>query len=195
MNRLEPCDRSVRCTRGTTKTRNRSPQRRGYVDLQVMRDACLVDRTSTLTFTLADIERAFRSSWGPDTTCLDDDGLERWDRANPAYGQCGPTALIIQELLGGDLLIASVTGGQERDGWHYWNRLGRGIELDLTREQFTAGQIIGTPKVVIRPPEGPRRFIEECQRLRFRVLTTLGVGTASQPSGDVAKSIDRTHQG
>ena len=139
-----------------------------------------MDPLTPPTFTLADIERAFRESWGPDTTCLDDEGLEQWQPANPAYGQCGPTALIIQDLLGGELLIASVTGGEERDSWHYWNRIGCGIEIDLTREQFEPNRLIGIPKVVTRPPEGPRRFIEECERLRLRVLTALGARSVSE---------------
>ena len=140
-----------------------------------MRHAVLMDDTAPPTFTLADVERAFRTSWGPDTTCLDDAGVKKWHSGNPAFGQCGATALVLQELLGGDLLIAGVTGGGERDSWHYWNRLACGIELDLTREQFDRDQIVGPANVVILPPEGPRRFVAEYQRLRHRVSDALGL--------------------
>ncbi|MCR1161600.1 MULTISPECIES: hypothetical protein [Micrococcaceae] len=89
-----------------------------------------------MTHTLLELERAFRLSWGADTTCLDAKGLAEWNPDNPAHGQCGPTALIVQDLLGGDLLIADVHGGNEEDEVHYWNRFSCGLEIDLTRENI-----------------------------------------------------------
>lgn len=56
---------------------------------------------------------------------------ERWSRQNPALGQCAVTALVVQDLFGGDLLRAHVRGVS-----HYWNRLPSGEEVDLTRQQF-----------------------------------------------------------
>lgn len=78
-----------------------------------------------MVHTLYQLEQALRSSWGADTTCLNAKGLERWHRGNPAHGQCGPTALVVQDLLGGDLLVAGVSGGDEEDEVHYWNPLPR----------------------------------------------------------------------
>lgn len=62
-----------------------------------------------MTHTLFELERAFRLSWSADTTCLDAKSLATWHPGNAAHGQCGPTALIVQDLLGGELLIADVS--------------------------------------------------------------------------------------
>jgi hypothetical protein len=54
-----------------------------------------------------------------------------WSANNPAWGQCAVTALILQDLFGGDLIRCKVAGIS-----HYWNRLPSGEEIDLTRDQF-----------------------------------------------------------
>lgn len=128
-----------------------------------------------MTYTLLELERAFRLSWSADTTCLDADSLTKWHSGNAAHGQCGPTALIVQDLLGGDLLIADVSGGNEEDGVHYWNGFPGALEIDLTREQFKSHRIIGEPRVVVRPPGGPRAYVSENQLLRTRVLSALNL--------------------
>ncbi|WP_423724433.1 YunG family protein [Arthrobacter gengyunqii] len=126
-----------------------------------------------MTHTLRELELAFRQSWDLDTTCLTPDALVGWDSKNPAYGQCGPTALVVQDLLGGDLLIADVTGGNEKYEVHYWNRMPGGVEIDLTREQFLPHHEIGEPRVVARPEGGPRAYRQEYKTLRARVLSAL----------------------
>src|ERR1022692_1406729 len=50
---------------------------------------------------LSDIERAVRRSWGADT-CPPEDRL-RWTPDNPARGQCGVTAMVVNDLMGGEL--------------------------------------------------------------------------------------------
>ena len=70
---------------------------------------------------------AIRAGWTQETSA-DPPG---WSAANPAWGQCAVTALLIQDAQGGDLLRAEVNGVS-----HYWNRLPSGVEVDLTREQF-----------------------------------------------------------
>ena len=40
-----------------------------------------------------------------------------------------------------------------RQGGHYWNRLAGGAEVDLTRAQFTNGEVIGSADVVPRPQD------------------------------------------
>lgn len=64
------------------------------------------------------------------------------------------TALVVQDLLGGELLTAEVAHADgSRQGVHYWNRLAGGLEVDLTREQFTGGERIGPACVVPRPAD------------------------------------------
>lgn len=122
-----------------------------------------------------ELEQAFRLSWGADTTCLDPKSLAKWHPDNAAHGQCRPTALVVQDILGGELLIADVTGGIEEDEVHYWNRLPGGTDIDLTREQFGSHRIIGEPRVVVRPPEGPRAYVSEYELLRTRVFAALNL--------------------
>lgn len=62
-----------------------------------------------MSFTLLEFERPFRQSWGVDTTCLTVTDLTKWQPENPAYGQCGPTALVVQDLPVSDP-IRSATG-------------------------------------------------------------------------------------
>jgi hypothetical protein len=54
-----------------------------------------------------------------------------WRPENSAWGQCAVTALVLQDLLGGDLMFGEVNGFQ-----HYWNRLPGDNEVDLTLRQF-----------------------------------------------------------
>ena len=125
-------------------------------------------------WTLHDIERALRASWAADTCSPDD--LERagWHPGNPAWGHCDITALLLNDLFGGDLVVGEVHAGGTRQGFHWWNRLAGGVEIDLTREQFRDGQVIVAPKVVARPAGRPRRRYREYLLLRERVATHLG---------------------
>ena len=58
----------------------------------------------------------------------------------PSRGQCGTTALVVQKLLGGDLMVADVEYEGRVEGVHYWNVTPGGVELDLTRDQFTPAE-------------------------------------------------------
>jgi hypothetical protein len=49
----------------------------------------------------------------------------------PSTGQCAITSMIVQDMLGGDLLRVMNVGIS-----HYFNRLEDGTEIDLTRDQF-----------------------------------------------------------
>ena len=91
----------------------------------------------------ANIERALRSCWGRDTS----DDPDEWARDNPTRGQCGVTALVIRELLGGEILMADVLGSHLQGERHAWNRLPSGEEVDLTRDQFRAGETLGPASV------------------------------------------------
>ncbi|MFC8229813.1 hypothetical protein [Streptomyces sp. NPDC057287] len=119
---------------------------------------------------LTDVEAAVRSSWDADTTTPAH--RPRWDPANPARDQCGVTALVVNDLLGGDLIRGEVRVGGERVDYHWWNRLGMGVEIDLTREQFAAHEIVSGGVAVERPAEIVR-LREEYELLRARVLERL----------------------
>jgi hypothetical protein len=106
--------------------------------------------------TLSEIEKAIRASWGLDTA-EEDDG---WTPENPSRGQCDITALLVHDIFGGEILAAGIFRLGERVESHMWNRLPGGMELDLTRDQFKNGELLGEPTVRTRPerfePEHPR---------------------------------------
>jgi len=140
------------------------------------REGCEHVRVASIT--REDIEAAVRSAWARDT--CDPVDVHDWSAANPARGQCGTTALTINDLLGGELLVAEVLRGDgSRQGVHWWNRLPDGTEIDLTREQFTSHEVIQQPRVVPRPSGLPKRAAGQYLALKHRVLDALGLTEAS----------------
>jgi hypothetical protein len=55
----------------------------------------------------------------------------KWTPQNPARGQCGVTALVVNDLFGGEILKTRVS-----EGWHFYNRI-NGERYDLTESQFS----------------------------------------------------------
>ncbi|MGW5098661.1 YunG family protein [Streptomyces nodosus] len=126
------------------------------------------------SWNLLDIDKALRASWSADTCSPDDLDRAPWQPDNPSWGHCDITALIVNDLFGGDLVVGEVHCDGEQQGFHWWNRLPSGVELDLTYEQFTRGQTVSAGRVVERPPGPlPRRW-EEYLLLRERVTKYLG---------------------
>jgi hypothetical protein len=76
---------------------------------------------------LVRMTKALSQSWSRDTSAEP----QAWSEATPARGQCAVTALVVQDLLGGELLRCDVGNTS-----HYWNRLPSKREIDLTRHQF-----------------------------------------------------------
>ncbi|WP_438828372.1 YunG family protein [Streptomyces hesseae] len=123
------------------------------------------------TWNLLDLDRALRAGWAADT-CSPDNRAD-WGPDNPAWGHCDITALIVNDIFAGDLVVGEVHLDGDQHGFHWWNRLPSGVELDLTREQFRQGQTVTAARVVERPP-GPLRRREEYLLLRKRVAKHLG---------------------
>ena len=69
------------------------------------------------------VRRTLRLCWSRSSSSL-------WSEDNPARGQCGVTALVVQDHFGGELLKTPVDGK-----WHFYNRL-EGVRCDFTAEQF-----------------------------------------------------------
>jgi hypothetical protein len=124
-------------------------------------------------WSFADVERAVRASWGADT--CDPAAVDEWRPDNPAKGQCGVTAFVVQDLFGGQLILGEVQVEGTKTENHYWNRFSFGVELDLTREQFGPEQVVVGGRVVERPPDAPRRCREQYELLRSRVIARLPV--------------------
>jgi len=132
------------------------------------------------TFTLTQLENAVRDSWSPETTYARADYLAA-STGVASRGQCGPTALVVHDLLGGDLVMADLFSGGEKIGVHYWNRLSGGVEVDLTRDQLLPDETLHEPRVVdrARPAAGSAPDLAY-QLLRMRVETALGLDAESE---------------
>jgi hypothetical protein len=125
--------------------------------------------------TLAQLEQAIRESWSADTS----DDRDEWSPENAGRGQCDITSLVVHDLLGGDLLAADVYLDGERVEAHMWNRLPSGLEVDLTRDQFKRGEVIGEPvarprRADIAEPAHPRyhryeKYLVLAERVRSRL--------------------------
>jgi hypothetical protein len=128
--------------------------------------------------TLGMVEAAIRACWSIET--CDPIDVPNWSVANPASGQCGVTALMVQDLVGGQLLEAEVLNPDgTRQGFHYWNRL-PAFDVDLTREQFILGEQVQEPREVEGPPEVSWIVEPQYAIFRSRVYRLLGL-TVSPP--------------
>jgi hypothetical protein len=125
-------------------------------------------------WSLPQLDEALRASWAADTCSPDDVAREPWQPGNPAWGHCDISALLVHDLFGGRLLVGEVDLDGSPQGFHWWNELPSGIQLDVTREQFRRGQRVTGVRTVVRPPGPlPRRWAEYLL-LRERVAARLG---------------------
>jgi hypothetical protein len=69
------------------------------------------------------VAAALWNSWSAETG-------EKWTAGNPARGQCNVTALLVNELFGGEILKTPTLEGD-----HFYNRID-GKRVDLTESQF-----------------------------------------------------------
>lgn len=68
---------------------------------------------------------ALEAAWSRESSTL-------WTPASPAAGQCGVSALVAHDHLGGEILKT-----RWRDIWHFYNRID-GARIDFTESQFDA---------------------------------------------------------
>jgi hypothetical protein len=113
----------------------------------------------THAITLGELEDAIRASWSAETS--DDPGS--WTMDNPAYQQCDVTAHVVQDYLGGDILVSGVALDGRRVDRHAWNRLPSGLAVDLTREQFLQGE-------QFEAPDASGSFVTESHQKRYELL-------------------------
>lgn len=73
--------------------------------------------------TLLDIEKALLNSWSINSS-------SQWTKENPARGQCGVTALVVNDVLGGEIKKTMLS-----KGWHFYNEI-VSIRCDFTASQF-----------------------------------------------------------
>ncbi len=83
--------------------------------------------------TTKQLEIAISRSWDSVTTSIP----QGWSEANAMRGQCVPSALVVQDYLGGDIERVGVIGNEEVEGeTHYRSRLDSGLPVDFTVMQY-----------------------------------------------------------
>lgn len=74
-------------------------------------------------FKIEKLQKALLNSWSIESS-------SKWSSGNPAKGQCGVTALVINDLLGGEIRKTKLP-----DGWHFYNIINN-KRYDFTVTQF-----------------------------------------------------------
>ncbi|MCA1024825.1 MULTISPECIES: YunG family protein [Cytobacillus] len=95
---------------------------------------------------------ALVESWGIETST-------KWKMENPASGQCGVTALVVQEYLGGEIVKTFIG-----EMWHFYNKIGDNY-IDFTASQFDTA--IDYKPVVSNRQEA----FEDTNIIQYRYLT------------------------
>jgi hypothetical protein len=65
------------------------------------------------------------------------------------------TALVVQDILGGDLILAEVHVAGAQVGHHYWNRLPDGSDVDLTADSSCPKKRSSAARLLCGPPTLP----------------------------------------
>jgi hypothetical protein len=102
---------------------------------------------------LADLFSRLRQSWSVETG-------RHWKIDNPAAGQCGVTALIVNDTLGGSILKTDVNGA-----WHFYN------VVDDRRVDFTMSQFSG-PIFYDDIPSNRAEALLDCSPEQYDLLSS-----------------------
>lgn len=99
-----------------------------------------------------------------------------WRDDDRTRGHCAVVALLVQDILGGEILRASleeVTGYEDMRS-HYWNRLSNGLQVDFTADQFKNRARDLMPRGEART----RRYLlgNEKTKARYEMLRTEFIG-------------------
>ena len=105
------------------------------------------------------LEEKLQSVWSKETSFLP----EKWSKDNPARGQCAVTALVVQDLLGGEIIKVDV---MEDNDAHFFNQLPNGDIVDYTRSQFGESATFENEKVAdmaVGPSSCQNGELNQCQ--------------------------------
>lgn len=75
------------------------------------------------TYNTKEILEVLFKSWSLESS-------SKWSKENAAMGQCGVTALVVNDILGGEINKTKLPGG-----WHFYNIINR-KRYDFTDTQF-----------------------------------------------------------
>lgn len=97
------------------------------------------------------LKSALFSSWSLASSTI-------WRSDNPAKGQCGVTALVVNDLLGGQILKTKLS-----EGWHFYN------VIEHNRYDFTASQF-SKPFIYEDIPSNRREAFMDCNENQYLYL-------------------------
>ena len=80
------------------------------------------------SISVGEVETALLQSWSRESS-------SKWKHKNPALGQCGVTALVVQDILGGEIYKTIVEKPGVPPLWHFYNKVD-GKFVDFTSSQF-----------------------------------------------------------
>jgi hypothetical protein len=83
-----------------------------------------------------------------------------WTKNNPALGQCGVTALVVNDYLGGEILKTKL-----KEGWHFYNCIDAQV-IDFTEEQFIS------PPVYLNFPSSREEAYQNTNLFQYSALKT-----------------------
>ena len=98
-----------------------------------------------------DLYTRLRRAWSVETG-------RHWRPDNPALGQCGVTALVVHDKLGGEILKTDVNGA-----WHFYNR------VDARRVDFTMSQF-ESPIGYDDLPSNRAEALSDCSQAQYELL-------------------------
>jgi hypothetical protein len=118
---------------------------------------------------IKELRARFEKAWSRDTC---------WHKAVfhpkvPSGGQCFVTAMVVQDIFGGDIIQGTV---RQIDGKmnHYWNRFPNGQEFDFTSDQFVEGDGIHRHPFAVKSNKfaSPNRKSKRYLLLKNRIVET-----------------------
>ena len=125
----------------------------------------MVDPWCPWVASFGEIAATIRSGWSAETAWIDD-----WNLGNPARGQCGTSALVLQDACGGRVVRGLVheTGRSATPTVHYWNVLDD-RHVDVTWQQFSPWAFVLRAERVERDALLENAwFVSRYDRLRHR---------------------------
>jgi len=124
-----------------------------------------------MPYSIDQVTSAIRTNWDKDTSASPDE----WTTDNQALGQCVPSSLVAQDLLGGTLeRLATVRNGTRET--HYRNQLTDGQTVDISGNQYPEDQVFEPAPVEVDVREyvlGNENTRRRYQLLLGRVTYTL----------------------
>ena len=111
-----------------------------FIDVYLLSGKVFVYMDKIQRFDKQNVKNLLKRCWSRESSSL-------WAERNPACGQCGVTALVIQDCFGGDILKTPVDGQ-----WHFYNL------IDGERYNFTTAQFQVIPNYLDLPSSREEAF-------------------------------------